>query len=32
VEDGMVLVVIGGPNARLEDGTKTNIVRFVRID
>jgi hypothetical protein len=23
VEDGMVLVAIGGPNARLGDGTKT---------
>jgi Tol biopolymer transport system component/streptogramin lyase len=32
VEDGMVWVSIGGPNVRLEDGTKTNVVRVVRID
>jgi len=32
VEGGMVWVAIGGPGARLEDGTKTNVVGVVRID
>jgi Tol biopolymer transport system component/streptogramin lyase len=32
VEGGMVLVAIGGPDVPLEDGSKTNAVRVVRID
>ncbi len=32
VGGGMVWVAIGGPNARLEDGTKTNVVQVLRID